>query len=50
MANLLGAKLAQANVTEDQLGRASTLKGATMPDGQKYEDWLTNRERDKEDG
>jgi hypothetical protein len=26
-----------------------TLEGATMPSGQKYEDWLKDREGSKED-
>jgi uncharacterized protein YjbI with pentapeptide repeats len=42
--NLFGADLSGANLygatgwTEDHLSTASTLKGATMPNGQKYED------------
>jgi hypothetical protein len=30
------------------LTAAKSLEGATMPNGQKYEDWLTNRERREE--
>jgi hypothetical protein len=30
--------------------QAAFLAGATMPNGQKYEDWLKDRERRKEDG
>jgi uncharacterized protein YjbI with pentapeptide repeats len=29
--------------TEDQLNEAENLKGATMPNGQKYEDWIKDR-------
>jgi hypothetical protein len=50
-ANLSDAKLSGANlkgaqgVTEEQLEeQAKTLKGATMPNGQKYEDWLKDKE------
>ena len=39
---LRGAKLTQANVTEEELEK-SILEGATMPNGQKYEDWLKDR-------
>ncbi len=35
-----GANLTNARVTEEQLREAESLEGATMPDGQKYEDWL----------
>jgi uncharacterized protein YjbI with pentapeptide repeats len=38
-ANLTGAK-----VTTRQLGECKSLEGATMPDGQKYEDWLKDKE------
>jgi hypothetical protein len=31
------------------LKAASSLEGATMPNGQKYEDWLKDREDRKED-
>jgi hypothetical protein len=59
-ANLNGAKLFEANLfgadlseawgwTEKQLGEARSLKGATMPNGQKYEDWLKSKGRG-EDG
>jgi hypothetical protein len=31
-------------ITSDELKqRAKSLKGATMPNGQKYEDWLKSR-------
>jgi hypothetical protein len=45
-ANLSGAFLGSANlsyakgVINEQLSAASYLEGATMPTGQKYEDWL----------
>jgi uncharacterized protein YjbI with pentapeptide repeats len=54
-ANLLGADLSGANLREANLSRArditeeqlevqaKTLEGATMPDGQKYEDWLRDK-------
>jgi uncharacterized protein YjbI with pentapeptide repeats len=38
--NLSGADLTNAQVTKDQLKETESLKGATMPNGQKYEDWL----------
>jgi hypothetical protein len=37
-------------ITEEQLEQqADTLEGATMPNGQKYEDWLKDREDGKGD-
>ena len=45
-AKLSGAKLSGANLqgslgwSEQQLNVAKSVDGATMPDGQKYEDWL----------
>jgi uncharacterized protein YjbI with pentapeptide repeats len=39
-ANLSGANLIDAYVSEEQLDSAESLKGATMPNGRKYEDWL----------
>jgi uncharacterized protein YjbI with pentapeptide repeats len=46
-ANLQGAR----GVTNDELEQqAASLKGATMPNGQKYEDWLKDRENRKENG
>jgi uncharacterized protein YjbI with pentapeptide repeats len=41
-ADLSGANLTNARVTGEQLREAESLAGATMPDGQKYEDWLTD--------
>jgi hypothetical protein len=32
-------------LTEEQLEHAETLEGATMPNGQKYEDWLKSKGR-----
>jgi uncharacterized protein YjbI with pentapeptide repeats len=42
-ANLKGAK----GITPEQLAECKSLAGATMPNGQKYEDWIKSR---KEDG
>ena len=39
-ADLSGANLTDAYVSEEQLDSAKSLKGATMPNGRKYEDWL----------
>jgi len=41
--DLSGADLAGAKVTRDQLEQAMSLEGATMPNGQKYEDWLKDK-------
>jgi uncharacterized protein YjbI with pentapeptide repeats len=43
-ANLRGAVLTNAQVTEEQLREAESLEGATMPNGQKYENWLKDKE------
>jgi uncharacterized protein YjbI with pentapeptide repeats len=49
-ANLYHADLSSANlggargVTDDQLAEAKSLEGATMPNGQKYEEWRKSRE------
>jgi uncharacterized protein YjbI with pentapeptide repeats len=37
---LIDANLSNARVSIEQLDQASSLEGATMPNGQKYEDWL----------
>jgi uncharacterized protein YjbI with pentapeptide repeats len=44
-ANLSGANLRDASgITDEQLEeQAKTLEGATMPNGQKYEDWLKSK-------
>jgi uncharacterized protein YjbI with pentapeptide repeats len=45
-ANLGGAHLSGAQGWDDkQFSAAAFLKGATMPDGQKYEDWLKSKGR-----
>jgi uncharacterized protein YjbI with pentapeptide repeats len=44
-ANLREADLTDALVTHEQLTQARFLEGATMPDGQKYEDWLKSKGR-----
>jgi type II secretory pathway pseudopilin PulG len=50
-ANLSGANLkAATGWNEKQLEQARSLEGATMPNGQKYEDWLKDREGRGEDG
>jgi uncharacterized protein YjbI with pentapeptide repeats len=47
-ANLSGANLFEARGwTEGQLSEARTLVGATMPNGQKYEDWLKSKNREE---
>ena len=48
-ANLTDADLSGAKVTDEQLAETKTLEGATMPNGQKYEDWRKDRENRKED-
>jgi uncharacterized protein YjbI with pentapeptide repeats len=48
-ANLQGANLRGAKVTDWQLADTESLQGATMPNGQKYEDWRKDRERRKEE-
>jgi uncharacterized protein YjbI with pentapeptide repeats len=61
-ADLTGAQLKGANlnyadlegakgITTEELEReAHSLEGATMPNGQKYEDWFKNREKRQQDG
>jgi uncharacterized protein YjbI with pentapeptide repeats len=49
-ADLSGADLTGAQgVTEERLAQAKSLEGATMPNGQKYEEWLRSKGR-REDG
>jgi uncharacterized protein YjbI with pentapeptide repeats len=53
-ANLIGARLSGADLigakgwTHDQLSAAWPLEGATMPNGQKYEDWRKDIESREE--
>ena len=50
-ADLSGANLWNAYVSEKQLDSAESLKGATMPNGRMYENWLKiKRHRDGEHG
>ena len=50
-ANLTYANLVEAKFwTEEQLTAARSLKGATMPNGQQYENWLKGKESRGEDG
>jgi len=49
-ANLEGANLQRAKCTEEQIKEAWSLEGATMPNGQKYEEWLKDKEGRGEDG
>ncbi len=43
-ADLLRAKLSEATGwTEERLTAVKSLEGATMPNGQKYEDWLNSK-------
>jgi Pentapeptide repeats (8 copies) len=50
--DLTNADLTDAKVTKEQLEQAKSLQGATMPNGQKYEDWLKSKSRgeDRENG
>ena len=53
-ANLTGvyldyANLKYAKVTNEQLAKCKSLTGATMPDGQKYEAWLKDKEGSAKD-
>jgi uncharacterized protein YjbI with pentapeptide repeats len=55
-ANLSGANLSGANlsgavgITNEELEQqAASLKGATMPDGRKYEDWRRDKEGSRND-
>jgi uncharacterized protein YjbI with pentapeptide repeats len=45
-ADLSHAYLKDATVKEEQLEQAECLEGATMPNGQKYEDWLKSNEQE----
>jgi uncharacterized protein YjbI with pentapeptide repeats len=43
-ADLVGADLYRARITPEQLADTRSLQGATMPNGQKYEDWRKDKE------
>jgi Pentapeptide repeats (8 copies) len=47
-ADLGGADLTNAEITKEQLEEAESLEGATMPNGQKYEEWLKSKDRGEE--
>ena len=50
-ADLSGATLSWATLTAEQVAGAKSLKGATMPNDQKYEDWLkSSRENGENSG
>ena len=55
-AKLAGADLSNSNLlnakgtTDAELRKCRSLEGATMPNGQKYEDWLKNKEGREDDG
>jgi uncharacterized protein YjbI with pentapeptide repeats len=44
LADLSEVDLTDAYVSQEQLLSAASLEGATMPNGQKYEDWLKDRD------
>jgi len=47
-ADLSGADLSQVEgLSNRQLGSCMSLEGATMPHGQKYEDWLKSKDREE---
>ena len=46
---LSGADLRRATVTKEQLEQAESLEDATMPNGQKYEDWLKDKKASGKD-
>jgi uncharacterized protein YjbI with pentapeptide repeats len=48
-ADFSGTNLRNAKVTNEQLATCKSLEGATMPNGEKYEDWLKSQGR-REDG
>jgi uncharacterized protein YjbI with pentapeptide repeats len=48
-ADLSHAYLKDATVKEEQLEQAESLEGATMPNGQTYEEWLKGK-GSREDG
>jgi uncharacterized protein YjbI with pentapeptide repeats len=49
-ANLSGAEMSETvGLTDEQIAAAKSLEGATMPNGQKYEEWIKSTDR-VEDG
>jgi hypothetical protein len=48
-ADLRYANLQGATVTDEQLADTRYLQGATMPSGQKYEDWFKDKEGSEND-
>jgi len=46
-ADLGATNLSDSEITGEQLARVKSLEGATMPDGQNYEDWLKTSEGKK---
>ena len=46
-AHLTGANLTKALVTSEQLEKCKSLREATMPNGQPYEDWLKSKDREE---
>jgi hypothetical protein len=47
--DLTNADLTDAKVTKEQLEQAKSLQGATMPNSQKYEDWLKDKKTQGKD-
>jgi uncharacterized protein YjbI with pentapeptide repeats len=47
-ADLSNANLTRAKITKEQLGSCRSLGGATMPNGQKYQDWLKDKKAHEE--
>jgi uncharacterized protein YjbI with pentapeptide repeats len=47
-AALSGSDLTNADVSEKQLQQARFLNGATMPNGQQYEEWLKSKDREED--
>src|SRR5215217_4127504 len=46
---LTGANLQGAKVSDEQLADTLCLQGATMPNGQQYEDWIKDRQKHQQD-
>ena len=46
-ADLSGAYLNQAKITKEQVKQVKSLEGATMPNGQTYEDWRKGKGREE---